>query len=347
MSSGLGIWDGLDPGMAGFWRRGLGYNRAAPVDVLVSLLEAGETGFLFRTDLPVEVVDAAAGHPDARVRHAAMDCGHLSDAQWESVVAATPKPGREYVADYAREWRAARQPPTGSRVAWTPEELAAWAAEVPDINPDTHTNILSWVADRHPDPEAMRLLAASPKLLVRRSVARARRLPADVVTVLARDPDRAVRLFLAESCDDAPAEMLLEVASWWDGSLSYPGRPANHPNFPHQGLLRYETDPNPLLRVLALLDGDATAAVAERLGTDPEPEVRRAAAGDTRLSPESARRLAADDDQGVRWTAWRNPSLPAETQVALLSDAGSAEHAVRNPAIPVPVLRWMAAPQTS
>ncbi|MCW2933809.1 MAG: hypothetical protein JWM19_4771 [Actinomycetia bacterium] len=67
----------------------------------------------------------------------------------------------------------------------------------------------------------MRQLARSPKLLVRRSVARAPRLPTDVAALLARDEDRVVRLFLAESCDDAPPERLLKVAGWWYG----PGLP--------------------------------------------------------------------------------------------------------------------------
>ncbi|MFE5711817.1 hypothetical protein ACFQ7J_13505 [Streptomyces sp. NPDC056501] len=46
---------------------------------------------------------------------------------------------------------------------------------------------------------------------------------------LAHDEDRVVRLFLAESCDDAPADMLLEVWQWWNGSFSAPGRPRTHP----------------------------------------------------------------------------------------------------------------------
>jgi outer membrane protein assembly factor BamB len=57
--------------------------------------------------------------------------------------------------------------------------------------------------------------------------------------LLARDEDRVVQLFLAESCDDAPADMLLEVWQWWTGSLSRPDRPHGHPNFPRHGLLRY------------------------------------------------------------------------------------------------------------
>jgi hypothetical protein len=40
-------------------------------------------------------------------------------------------------------------------------------------------------------------------------------------------------------------EVLLEVAAWWDGSLSFPGRPRNHPNFPRDGLLRFAAESNP------------------------------------------------------------------------------------------------------
>ncbi|MEV0411292.1 hypothetical protein AB0I68_10925 [Streptomyces sp. NPDC050448] len=46
----------------------------------------------------------------------------------------------------------------------------------------------------HEDPEAMRRLAASAHVLLRSSVATARRLPPDVVERLARDEDAEVRL---------------------------------------------------------------------------------------------------------------------------------------------------------
>ncbi|MFE5522026.1 hypothetical protein ACFQ9Q_30535 [Streptomyces virginiae] len=189
----------------------------------------------------------------------------------------------------------------------------------------------------------MRQLAASPKLLVRRSVARAAHLPQDVAALLARDEDRVVRLFLAESCDDAPPEMLLEVASWWDGSLSVPGRPRSHPNFPRDGLLRYATDPNPRLRALALHDPTATDALIEQLSLDADPLVRMAASEDRRLSSDSLRRLTTDPDRGVRWRAWMNPSLLPDLLVRLRLDAHSAEYAAHNPLIPIPVMRHMVA----
>ncbi|MGW2426565.1 hypothetical protein ACWC0C_46735 [Streptomyces sp. NPDC001709] len=117
-----------------------------------------------------------------------------------------------------------------------------------DFDPTSMSHTLPWVEDLHGDAHAMRRLAASSHPLVRRSVARARHLPPDVVARLARDEDRVVRLFLAESCQDAPADMLLEVWRWWDGSFSHPDRPRSHPNFPRTGLLRYTTDPSGRMR---------------------------------------------------------------------------------------------------
>lgn len=78
------------------------------------------------------------------------------------------------------------------------------------------------------------------------------------VTVRRDRPD------LAESCDDAPADMFLEVWQWWTGSLSTPDRPHGHPNFPRRDLLRYVEDPNPRMRQLALEEPDSTAELVGR-----------------------------------------------------------------------------------
>ncbi|MFD9241633.1 hypothetical protein ACFV0D_06785 [Streptomyces sp. NPDC059556] len=207
-----------------------------------------------------------------------------------------------------------------------------------DFDPTSMSRILPWVEERHGDAEAMRRLAASSHPLVRRSVARARRLPPDVVERLARDEDRTVRLFLAESCDDAPAEMLLEVWRWWDGSFSHPDRPRSHPNFPRTGLLRHAADPSGRMRRLALDDPESTPADVARLARDPEAEVRRRAAEDPRLSPADAVRLLNDPAAHVRGTAMRSPRLPARVLAGLLHDRDTACAAVTNPAIPVPVL---------
>jgi hypothetical protein len=201
---------------------------------------------------------------------------------------------------------------------------------------------LDWVVALHQDDEAVRRLAASSHPVVRRSVARARHLPPDVVELLARDEDRVVQLFLAECCDDAPADMLLRVWQWWDGSLTVPDRPRGHPNFPRRDLVRYADDPNPRMRRLALDDPESTPELVERLSRDRSEEVRRRAATDPRLSPAAAARLSEDPYEHIRDGAAEHPHLPAGLLTRLLRDPGTAEAAARNPGLPVEVMRRMA-----
>ncbi|MFI1704953.1 PE-PGRS family protein [Streptomyces griseoruber] len=207
------------------------------------------------------------------------------------------------------------------------------------FEPRSMSRDLDWVAALHGDPDAMRRLAASAHPVVRRGVARARHLPPDVVERLARDEDRIVHLFLAESCEDAPAELLLSVWRWWTGSFSHPNRPHSHPNFPRRDLLRYADDPSPRMRRLALDDPDSTPELVERFGRDVSDEVRARAADDPRLSAASAVRLLSDPYDTVRAAAARHPELPARTLVGLLRDLATAETAARHPGLPVPVMR--------
>ena len=210
-----------------------------------------------------------------------------------------------------------------------------------DFAPGVHHHPLDWVVALHDDPGAMRRLAASLHPLVRRSVARARHLPPDVVALLAHDEDRVVHLFLAESCDDAPADMLLGVWQWWTGSLSAPDRPHGHPNFPRSDLLRHAGDPNPRMRQLALDDPESTAELVELFSRDSDGDVRRRAANDPRLSAASAVRLLDDPHDHVRHAAALHPRLPARVLVRLLRDADTAEDAARHPALPLPVMEQM------
>jgi hypothetical protein len=257
------------------------------------------------------------------------------DAEVRLALAANPSLGTHGVAVLAKD----PQDDIRSAVALRPDLTEEQRAAVRhDFDPTSMSHPLPWVKDLHGDADAMRRLAASSHPLVRRSVARARHLPPDVVARLARDEDRVVRLFLAESCEDAPAGLLLEVWGWWDGSFSHPDRPHSHPNFPRTGLLRYTTDPSGRMRRLALDDPQSTPADVAHLARDPEAEVRRRAAEDPRLSPADAVRLLNDPEAYVRGTAVRNPRLPACVLAGLLHDRDTACEAVTNPAIPVPVL---------
>ncbi|MEU3425355.1 PE-PGRS family protein [Streptomyces gardneri] len=212
---------------------------------------------------------------------------------------------------------------------------------LPGLDLDGMRHDVPWVRDLHGDPEAMRRIAASCHPLLRGTVARARHLPPDVVERLARDEDRVVRLFLAESCDDTPADMLLEVWQWWNGSFSSPGRPRTHPNFPRAGLLPYATDPHPRLRQLALDDPESTPELVERFSRDEDGEVRLRAATDPRLSAASAVRLLDDGSAAVRHAAARHPALPARSLVRALRDRDLGRDAVMNPALPDSVMHWM------
>ncbi|WP_392672343.1 PE-PGRS family protein [Streptomyces sp. LN785] len=273
--------------------------------------------------LDQELAEQLSVHPDPSRRRA---------------LAANPHLTRELVAVLAGDPDDDVRLAVSVRPELTEEQRASIRV---DIDPHLMRRELPWIAALHDDPEAMRRCATSSHLLLRSGAARARRLPPDVVELLARDEDRVVRLFLAESCDDAPAELLLEVWRWWSGSFTYPDRPRGHPNFPRRGLLRHAADPDPRMRQLALDDPESTADLVERFSRDSHQDVRHRAATDPRLSPASAVRLLDDPRDSVRDAAARHPRLPARTVIRLLRDAATAGAAVTNPALPVPVMLHM------
>ncbi|MFE3764719.1 PE-PGRS family protein [Streptomyces sp. NPDC059104] len=262
------------------------------------------------------------------------------DARLRRALAANPRLDPRTVARLAEDPDDSVRYTVALRADLTEEQRAAIRV---DVDPSGMSHTLPWVADRHEDPEAMRVLAASSHVLVRRSVARARRLPPDVVQRLAWDTDRVVQLFLAESCEDAPAEMLLRVWTWWTGSLSSPGRPRTHPNFPREGLLRFADDPHGRMRRLALDDPQSPPELVSRFAGDRDPEVRYRAAEDPRLPVADAIRLTEDPADSVRAAVLRHGPLPAAVLAASLRDRETVGDAARNPGIPPHVVRAMAA----
>lgn len=262
------------------------------------------------------------------------------DARLRSALAVNPRLDARTVARLAEDSDDGVRHTVAVRADLTEDQRAAIPV---DVLPGDRSDTLPWVAELHDDPEAMRRLAASSHALVRRSVARARRLPPDVVRRLAWDPDRVVQLFLAESCDDAPAEMLLRVWTWWTGSLSSPGRPRTHPNFPREGLLRYADDPHGRMRRLALDDPLAPAGLVARFAADRDPEVRHRAAEDPRLPVADAVRMTEDPEDSVRGTVLQLRDLPASVLADRLRDPDTAWAAARNPGIAPHVLRAVAA----
>ncbi|MFR9794582.1 PE-PGRS family protein [Streptomyces sp. MS06] len=208
-----------------------------------------------------------------------------------------------------------------------------------EFDPSARCYPLQWVRDLEDDEEAMRRCAASAHVMLRRSAACAKNLPADVVDLLAHDEDRVVRLFLAEQCAQAPAGVLLEMAQSWNGYSA--ARMVEHPNFPRQGTLRFADDPNPRTRGLALLDPKSTAELVERFSRDADSSVRRRALRDHRLSTASVIRLLDDPHRGIRDEAAADPRLPTRVLAALLSDRTTAARAAANPAIPETVMHQL------
>ncbi|MFJ2932985.1 PE-PGRS family protein [Streptomyces sp. NPDC087219] len=271
-------------------------------------------------------------------RDLAVHVAHHGDPDRRHALAANPWLDSDLVALLARDPDDSVRYAVSTRPDLTEEQRAGI---VIDFDPHIRTRALDWVTALHEDPEAMRRLGASSHPLVRRSVARARRLPPDVVESLARDEDRVVQLFLAESCDDAPAEMLLRVWQWWNGSLSTPDRPHGHPNFPRRDLVRHADDPDPRMRQLALDDPESTVELVERFSRDSHEEVRLRAATDARLTPASAVRLLDDPYERVRRAAAKHPRLPARTLIPLLRNSDTAYAAAQNPGLPEPVIARM------
>ncbi|MGW0790137.1 hypothetical protein ACWD04_18245 [Streptomyces sp. NPDC002911] len=184
------------------------------------------------------------------------------------------------------------------------------------VSPGRHP-VPDWVAERFGDPDALREIAASGHVLLRRGVTRAPELPADVIERLAADDDYYVRLMLCEN-DHAPHELLLEMFAGWDG-LSW-GMLAYRRNFARPGLARFGNDPNYRLRYAALFDPRAEQALVERLSHDAEGMVGRHAAADPRLPLPRLVELLGKD--GMARAAARNPTLPAGLMHRLLDIAG-------------------------
>jgi len=162
--------------------------------------------------------------------------------------------------------------------------------------------------DPAPDLTDATRWARSVNPLLRRRAARNAELPADVVNVLAQDPDLGVRVLLAQHHPAAPAALLLR------SYLEYRGcgrdRLSALPQFPTEGLAGFADHDDPAVRRLVALDPDAAQDVVARLLHDADHTVRQAMAS--------------------------CPRLPAHHIAALLDNPELAEAAATNPALPVP-----------
>ncbi|MER6471971.1 PE-PGRS family protein [Streptomyces collinus] len=301
---------------------------------------------LAHTTVPMPVSVFAALPDDGERHRAARECllsdelgdalAHSTDRESRRAAAGNPDLAPHLVAELGQDPDPAVRWTVWVRSDLTEEERARVPVE---FDPEAYCRPLPWVLALQDDEEAMRRCAASSHPLVRRSAACAKNLPADVVERLARDEDRIVRLFLAENCAQAPAEVLLEMYRTWDGysAARFPG----HPNFPRQKALRYADDPDPRMRQLALEDPAATADLVERFSRDPARSVRRRALRDQRLTPASVIRLLDDPYGFVREAAAGDPRLTTRALASLLHDATIAASAAANPALPEHVMHHL------
>ncbi|MCP2309100.1 hypothetical protein [Kitasatospora paracochleata] len=198
------------------------------------------------------------------------------------------------------------------RADLTEEQRAAIA--IP--SPDGPHPVLAWVAARHGDPVRMRALAGSAHPLVRRSVAAAPELPAEVAAALAEDPDPLVRIALAESCDRAPHGLLVELFA---AGPEYDGL-AGRPGFALAGLAGLAGDPQARRRLAALHDPLIASERVARLTGDPDPAVADAAVRHPRLPLPVLRHLLASEHAP---SAAANPGLPVDVMHCLLDLSGA------------------------
>lgn len=162
------------------------------------------------------------------------------------------------------------------------------------------------IFEPHPelDPDWYAARARSEHPAMRRLAATHTRLPAELVELLAADPDPDVRQALACHHPLAPPAILLDT---------FVARPPQRAhlltlaNLPRTGLGHLLDHEDAEVRALAAADVTLDEPPV-RLLSDPEPLVRRAAAA--------------------------NPLLPGSTLSALLEDPGSAEGAAANPSLP-------------
>ncbi|MEU4107869.1 PE-PGRS family protein [Streptomyces sp. NPDC027717] len=287
-------------------------------------------------DLPGDAQRERAARTCVLDRELAEELVHGSETVLRSAAARNPHLDADLVALLGRDPEAGVRWLVSVRPDLTEAERALVAIE---FDPSARCYPLPWVRDLEDDEEAMRRCATSAHVMLRRSAACATNLPPDVVDLLAHDEDWVVRLFLAEHCAQAPADVLLEMVRSWNGYSS--ARMIDHPNFPRQGLFRFADDPDPGTRRLALLDPEAPTELVERFSRDADWGIRHSALRDERLSVASVIRLLDDPHWFTRETAAADPRLPTHVLITLLNDRTTAKAAAANPTIPETVMHHL------
>ncbi|MFI6401420.1 hypothetical protein [Streptomyces sp. NPDC050548] len=251
-----------------------------------------------------------------------LETGRLSRELAEHLLA---RPRRASVAanpslppDLVRQLAVDPDPHIRLVVSARPELTEAERAAIDyTVDPEARLSPLNWVWDAREDVDLLRRCATSAHTWLRRSAAVCPALPPDMVELLARDEDFAVRLLLCEFHPEPPPELLLDL--YLHGTHRAVMMLIARPGFPSAGMAaRFLDAADPDHRRLALRDPALTPEDLDRLSRDGG--LRGPAAQDPRLPLPRIRELLADPD--LLGSVAGNPALPTEDMHRLLDAAG-------------------------
>ncbi|KAB2390438.1 hypothetical protein [Actinomadura montaniterrae] len=258
---------------------GLAYNQAAPLHILLRLLQAGphdvRHALATRTAMPERLVDEIVHHRDRSVRR-------------------------------ALSWNLAVGPQVRSRLATDPDLGVR-------VNLVEHCNYRSQVSTLEPRTpltvEAYELLATDPERVVREEVALQRYTPAHVRDLLAADPDPAVRLCLIDAWSQLSTAARAALLSDADPQVRQAATQRQAP----AAIIESESDLSPWTSKRVIL----ARPLAERLARDGDAGTRARVATEPSLPADLVAELAIDPDPEVRLAVSRRADLTEQQRAAI------------------------------
>jgi hypothetical protein len=176
-----------------------------------------------------------------------------------------------------------------------------------------------WLRDA-PLQERMTYLDC-PHTVFRRVLASCPDLPEEAWRRLDDDPDLMVRRTAARR-RDAPPDVLERLVRTHGDVFHIRPLCVEHPHFPRHTLRTFVDEPSPHVRYVALQDPELPVPALERLAADDEPFVRRGAARHPNITDALLERLLTDPDPEVRDDAAANSALRPPEMYRILTAAG-------------------------
>jgi hypothetical protein len=334
-----GLWECAVPGIRLRRLAGLGFNPAAPEAVLIGLMELkGNTlDFLWRTNLPPAVVQAAVEHPRWEVRGHMLEAHQrsaISPAQWAYLIegpTAEPRRKRLIVELCAESGafltadlvdRLTRDPAPAVRAA-AAAVSGVTAGQIATLVVDSESQVRAAAAPQAwaaLDAVARELLLADPEPAVR-AVAllclhQDEKMPIDVLDLL---PDHMARF--ARKCA-LTTESFRRLADG-DPDLEFRSELAENPHLEADQVAELAADEDPWVRLLVSLRPELTEEqravipleISERSPSNTVPWV----AG-LHDDPEAMRRLAHSVHPLIRRSVARAAHLPPDVVAHLGRD---------------------------